>query len=99
MRGEYHALGVDFDRRNALFDEAIEVILGVWTQDDFAHQGMTFTAKGQTANPKPDPLPGPNSAAAANFGTVMGDGGYWVGIPFDDNAHSPAFMRVSTTCG
>ena len=26
MRGEYRALGVDFDRRNALFDEAIEVI-------------------------------------------------------------------------
>ena len=57
LRGEYHALGVDFDQRNALFDEAIEVILGVWTENDFAHQGTTFTAKGQTANPKPDPLP------------------------------------------
>ena len=28
MRGEYKALGVDFDERNALFDEAIEVIRG-----------------------------------------------------------------------
>ncbi len=57
MRGEYKALGVDFEQRNALFDEAIEVILGAWSQDDFAHEGLSFTAKGQTANPKPDPHP------------------------------------------
>ena len=57
LRGEYKALGVEFDHRNALFDEAIEVILGIWDQDDYAHQGLTFTATGQTANPKPDPHP------------------------------------------
>jgi probable F420-dependent oxidoreductase len=57
MRGEYQALGVDFEQRNALFDEAIEVILGIWKEDDFTHEGLTFTAKGQTANPKPDPHP------------------------------------------
>jgi probable F420-dependent oxidoreductase len=56
LRGEYQALGVDFAQRNALFDEAIEVILGIWSEDDFAHEG-SFTAKGQTANPKPDPHP------------------------------------------
>jgi hypothetical protein len=50
-------------------------------------------------DPKPDPVPGPGSGASGEFGTVMGDGGYWVGIPVDDNAHSPAFMRQSTTCG
>jgi probable F420-dependent oxidoreductase len=57
MRGEYQALGVDFDQRNALFDEAIEVIRGVWSEDEYAHQGTTFTARGQTANPKPTPHP------------------------------------------
>jgi probable F420-dependent oxidoreductase len=57
LRAEYQALGVDFDQRNALFDEAIEVILGVWSENDFAYQGATFAASGQTANPKPDPLP------------------------------------------
>jgi probable F420-dependent oxidoreductase len=57
LRGEYSALGVDFDERNALFDEAIEVILGIWSQDGFAHEGRTFSARGQTANPKPDPFP------------------------------------------
>src|SRR3984957_6004396 len=57
MRGEYKALGVDFEQRNALFDEAIEVIRGVWSEDEFAHEGSTFSAKGQTANPKPTPHP------------------------------------------
>jgi probable F420-dependent oxidoreductase len=57
LRGEYQALGVDFEQRNALFDEAIAVIQGIWSEDDFAHEGMTFTAKGQSANPKPNPHP------------------------------------------
>jgi probable F420-dependent oxidoreductase len=57
MRGEYQALGVDFEQRNALFDEAIAVIQGIWSEDDFAHEGSTFTARGQTANPKPMPHP------------------------------------------
>src|SRR5271155_17028 len=38
LRGEYQALGVDFAQRNALFDDSIEVILGVWSQSDFAHE-------------------------------------------------------------
>lgn len=50
-------------------------------------------------DPKPDPVPGPGSPAATRFGTVMGDGGYWVGIPYSDNAHSPAFIRLATRCG
>jgi probable F420-dependent oxidoreductase len=57
LRGEYQALGVDFEQRNALFDEAIEVIQGIWSEDNFAHEGSTFTAKGQSANPKPNPHP------------------------------------------
>jgi probable F420-dependent oxidoreductase len=57
LRAEYQALGVDFAQRNALFDEAIEVIRRIWSDDEFAHQGLTFTARGQTANPKPVPHP------------------------------------------
>jgi hypothetical protein len=48
-------------------------------------------------DPKPDPPPGPNSAP--QYGTLMGDGGYWVGIPASVNAHSPAFTHLSTACG
>lgn len=50
-------------------------------------------------DPKPNPPPSGNSAAARPFGTLMGDGGYWVGIPSNVNAHSPAFFRLSTRCG
>ena len=57
MRGEYKALGVDFEERNARFDEAIEVIRGIWSEEDFVYEGSTFEAKGQTANPKPSPHP------------------------------------------
>jgi probable F420-dependent oxidoreductase len=57
LRGEYRALGVDFEQRNALFDEAIEVMRGIWAEDDYAYESAGFLARGQTANPKPDPLP------------------------------------------
>lgn len=53
QRSEYRALGVDYDERNELFDEALEVITGIWSTDDFAFDGRHFTATGQTANPKP----------------------------------------------
>jgi hypothetical protein len=29
----------------------------------------------------------------------MGDGGYWIGIPSNVDAHSPSFERLSTRCG
>lgn len=77
LRSEYHALGVDFERRNELFDEALEVIRGVWAQDEFAYTGSTFTALGVTANPKPAHLPiwiGGNSARARERVARFGDG-------------------------
>jgi hypothetical protein len=51
------------------------------------------------SDPKPDPTPNPGSAAALQFRTLMGDGGYWIGIPITTDAHSPAFVRLSTRCG
>jgi hypothetical protein len=50
-------------------------------------------------DPKPDPPPSPASPGTSRYGTLMGDGGYWVGIPISINAHSPAFMRLTTACG
>ena len=76
QRAEYRALGVDYDDRNALFDEAIEVIKGIWSTDDFAYEGRNFTAKGQTANPKPTHAPiwiGGNSQQARQRAATVGD--------------------------
>lgn len=50
-------------------------------------------------DPKPDPPPAPGSAETTGIGTLMGDGGYWVGIPASVDAHSPAFEHLSTVCG
>jgi hypothetical protein len=50
-------------------------------------------------DPRPDPPPPPGSPGTAGIGTLMGDGGYWVGIPATVDAHSPAFVHLSTVCG
>jgi hypothetical protein len=50
-------------------------------------------------DPRPDPPPAPGSAGTAGIGTLMGDGGYWVGIPATVDAHSAAFVRLSSACG
>jgi probable F420-dependent oxidoreductase len=77
LRGEYRALGVDFDERNPLFDEALAVIQGIWSTDDYAHEGLHFTATGQTANPKPGHVPvwiGGNSALSRRRVAASADG-------------------------
>jgi probable F420-dependent oxidoreductase len=77
LRGEFRALGVDFERRNELFDEAVEVLRGIWSTDDFAYEGTTFAAAGQTANPKPTRIPiwiGGNSGRARQRVANLGDG-------------------------
>ena len=83
LRGEYRALGVDFEERNALFDEAIEVIRGIWREDDYAFEGRRFEAKGQTANPKPAAPPpvwiGGNSRLSRRRVARYGDG--WKPFP------------------
>ena len=76
QRREYRALGVDFDERNDLFDEALAAIKGIWSTDDFAFEGRHFAATGQTANPKPGHVPiwiGGNSARARRRVAAVGD--------------------------
>jgi len=58
LRSEFLALGVDFEERNALFDEALEVMGRCWSQDEVVYDGLRFKALGQTQRPRP-PGPGP----------------------------------------
>jgi probable F420-dependent oxidoreductase len=77
LRSEFRALGVEFDDRNELFDDALAVLRGVWSTDDFAFEGRTFTASGQTVNPKPANVPiwiGGNSQRARQRVADFGDG-------------------------
>lgn len=77
LKSEYRAVGVDFDERNELFDEALQVLRGIWTRDDFAFEGRHFSAGGQTANPKPRSVPiwiGGNSQRSRQRVAEVGDG-------------------------
>ena len=91
LRGEYKGLGIDFEQRNALFDQAVEVLRGMWTEDDFSFTGIGIDAKGLTANPKPRTPPpiwiGGNSRLSRRRVARYGDG--WT--PF------PAPRTLSTT--
>ena len=91
QRAEYRALGVAFEDRNELFDEAIDVLKGIWNTDDFAYEGKNFTAKGQTANPKPAHTPiwiGGNSQRARQRVATVADG--WNPFP------APRSLAVTT---
>lgn len=77
LRSEYRSLGVDFDHRNDLFDEALTVLRGVWAEDEFAFEGSGFVASGVTANPKPEHIPiwiGGNSSLTRRRVAARADG-------------------------
>lgn len=59
LRSEFRSLGVDFEERNALFDEMLDVLPLHWSGDVFDFEGRHFTAKGVQARPAPvqQPIP------------------------------------------
>src|SRR5262249_46319377 len=67
LKGEFRALGVDFDERNELFDEALDVLPLHWSGKPFTYAGRHFDARDTVALPRPanDSIPiwiGGNSA-------------------------------------
>jgi probable F420-dependent oxidoreductase len=85
LKREFAALGVDYDERTDLFDEALETIRAVWTTDNVSIEGRHFTARGITAHPRPVSQPHPpiwiggNTAAARRRVVRHGDG--WCPFP------------------
>jgi probable F420-dependent oxidoreductase len=78
LRSEAAALGIDFDERNQLFDEAVKAMTAIWRTDDVTVEGRHFAASGHTARPRPAAVPpfwiGGNGVRArartAKFGEV-----------------------------
>jgi probable F420-dependent oxidoreductase len=95
LKREFAALGVDFDERNDLVDEALDVIRAIWTTDDVSIEGRHFTARGITAHPRPASTPRPpiwiggNTGRARQRVATHGDG--W--CPF------PAPAALASTAG
>jgi len=83
LRGEYLALGVDFETRNSLFDQAVQVIRGVWSEDVFTYEGFGIAANELAVNPKPIKSPplwiGGNSRQSRRRVALYADG--WTPFP------------------
>jgi probable F420-dependent oxidoreductase len=85
LRSEFNALGVDYDERNELTDEAIAVIKLALTQDAVAYEGRHFRSRGTTMAPRPTQLPHPpfwiggNSMRAIRRAVALGQG--WSPFP------------------
>jgi probable F420-dependent oxidoreductase len=58
-KSEFHALGVDFDERNTLFDEALDVLPKHWSGEPFSYAGQHFSAREVIARPRPPQQPIP----------------------------------------
>jgi len=76
---EYYALGVDFEERNALFDEALEVLPLHWSGEPFSYDGIHFSARNVQARPCPvqNPIPvwiGGNSRLSRRRAALLADG-------------------------
>ena len=56
---EFFALGVDFEERNALFDEALDVLPLAWSGEPFSYKGRRFEARNVIQLPRPAQQPIP----------------------------------------
>lgn len=82
LKGEYHALGVDFERRNEIVDEYIDALKAAWTADEFSFKGTNYEARGSRILPRPVQRPHPplliggNSHRAIRRAVEKGDAWY-----------------------
>ncbi|KPI22111.1 putative oxidoreductase [Actinobacteria bacterium OK074] len=78
VREEFEALGVDFARRGAVLDEAIDAVRSAWGADEFpSHRGKSYAFEGLGQRPRPGRVPlwvGGSSPAAVRRAALKGDG-------------------------
>ncbi len=95
LKSEFRALGVDFDERNDLFDEALEVLARSWSGAPVTHEGRHFTATGNQLVPVPvqQPVPvwiGGNSRGARRRAARWAQG--W--MPFANPPQAASTVRT-----
>ena len=78
QKGEFEALGVDFHKRGAIMDEALDTIRMAWAGGVVVKEGRAFNAAGNEPRPVPNPsVPiwiGGGSDAAVKRAARAGDG-------------------------
>ncbi len=101
LKGEYFALGVDFEQRNDLFDEHIKAMRLAWTGEEFDFEGTGYSARGSRMRPAPVQKPGipiyigGNAKRAIRRAVELGDG--W--NPFFTGNLSTATTRTQSMAG
>jgi probable F420-dependent oxidoreductase len=82
LKGEYYALGVDFERRNDIMDEYIRALKAAWGGAQFSFKGTGYEARdsrilpGPLQKPHPPLLIGGNSHRAIRRAVELGDAWY-----------------------
>ena len=83
LKGEYKALGVDFDERNELFDESVDVLQLAWQGEPFSYEGRHFSVRESASQPAPVRTPpmwlGGNSKLTRRRVAQWGQG--WMPMP------------------
>ena len=59
LKAEYFALGVDFEERNELVEEALDVLPLHWSGEPFDYVGKHFNCRGTIGRPRPVQVPIP----------------------------------------
>jgi probable F420-dependent oxidoreductase len=101
MKGEYFALGVDFERRNDTVDEYIRALKAAWGADEFSFKGTGYEARGSRILPRPVQKPHPplliggNSHRAIRRAVELGDAWY----PFFTAGPVSATARTTAMTG
>jgi probable F420-dependent oxidoreductase len=101
MKGEYHALGLDFERRNDIVDEYIKAMKAAWCSDEFSFKGTGYEARGNRILPRPLQKPHPplliggNSHRAIRRAVELGDAWY----PFFTAGPLSATARTAAMTG
>jgi probable F420-dependent oxidoreductase len=82
LKGEYKALGVDFEQRNEIMDEYLRALHVALTGEEFSFEGTGYQALGNRIQPGPIQTPRPplliggNAKRAIRRAVELGDGWY-----------------------
>jgi probable F420-dependent oxidoreductase len=95
QKSEFHTLGVDFEERNRLFDEALEVLPLAWSGEPVEYQGLHFGARDAACHPRPAQRPHPPLWLGGNSKLtrrrVVDHGTGW--MPMPNSAATAATLR------
>ncbi|WP_029429579.1 LLM class F420-dependent oxidoreductase [Blastococcus sp. URHD0036] len=102
LREEWEAVGLDFDRRGPLVDEAIDVCRRLWSEDVVEHSGEFFSFAPVAFEPKPVQRPGPalhiggDGAAALRRAATVGTG--WMPMNHTLDQLPASLARLGELC-